>query len=338
MSESLSGDSRGKKAMGPVDPLEYATGYHAPVLCNTVVEILITDPNGTYIDCTLGGGGHSNALLDTLAPKATVIGIDRDEQAIEAASDRLKKDLVLNRFKPIQGNFGDLETIAETNEISAVDGILFDFGVSSHQIDDPARGFSYRDAGVLDMRMGSDTELTADDIVNSWSMEDLRSVLREYGEENRAHQFAKDIVASRPVRNTAELAEIVRRRVRGPQAPKVLSRIFQALRVRVNDELVAIRSALVASSKLVKPGGRCVAMSYHSLEDRLVKRFFRFGNFDGIPDKDFYGNVIAPWSPLTRRPITATDDEVKANPRARSVRVRVAERTDTEYSDNPPTS
>ena len=335
MTDSLSGESRGKKDMDPVDPLKYATGYHAPVLCKTVVEILITDPNGTYVDCTLGGGGHSNALLDTLAPKATVIGIDRDPDAITAASLRLSSEVESGRFLALLGNFGDLAKIAEQNNVDQVDGILFDFGVSSHQIDAAERGFSYREPGALDMRMGSDTELTADEIVNTWSLHDIRTVLREYGEESRAHLIAKDIVANRPFESTVDLASTVRDRIRGPQAPKVLSRIFQALRVRVNDELVAIRSALLAATTIVRPGGRCVAMSYHSLEDRLVKRFFRFGNYEGIPEKDFYGNVIAPWKPLMRRPTTATDEEVTANPRARSVRVRAAERIEFETYDNP---
>ncbi|NND70923.1 MAG: 16S rRNA (cytosine(1402)-N(4))-methyltransferase RsmH [Rhodothermales bacterium] len=316
--------------MGPVDPLKYATGYHAPVLCNTVVEILITDPAGTYVDCTLGGGGHSHALLDVLAPEATVIGIDRDPEAIREARRRLSADVDSGRFVTVNGNFADLTEIARATEFSDVDGILFDFGVSSHQLDIPERGFSYRDSGGLDMRMGDDTNLTASEIVNSWSYEDLRSVLYEYGEESRAGLIARDIVAARPINDTVQLAEVVRRRVRGPNAPKVLSRIFQALRVRVNDELTAIRRALVATVSLLKPGGRCLAMSYHSLEDRIVKRFFRYGNFEGVAQKDFYGNVLTPWEVLTRRPLTADDEEIEANPRARSVRIRAAQRLATE--------
>ncbi len=327
MTEPFPGDSPGSKASKSVDPLKYATDYHAPVLCNTVVEVLITDPEGTYIDCTLGGGGHTHALLDTLAPQALVVGIDRDPEAIKTASTRLASEIDAGRLRIVQANFSEIEQVASDEGLKQIDGVLLDFGVSSHQLDQPGRGFSHRETGKLDMRMGVDTELTADTIVNTWSQSDLTRVLRRYGEEPMAYRIAKDIIRNRPVADTSALAHIIRSLIKGPRAGKALARVFQALRVQVNDELAAIENALPAATVLVKDEGRCVAMSYHSLEDRMAKRYFRAGNFDGVLEKDFYGNVIAPWRPITNRPVTANDEEIKANPRARSVRLRAAVRT-----------
>lgn len=333
MTEPFSGASRRHDADKSADPLEYATGYHAPVLCNTVIELLITDPAGTYVDCTLGGGGHTHALLDTLAPDALVVGIDRDEDAIRVASLRLSENVNSGRLRIARGNFSDVTEILAALGVHEIDGILMDFGVSSHQLNEPDRGFSHREAGALDMRMGEDTSLTAGEIVNTWEHGDLARTLRKYGEEPMASRLASDIIAARPVADTEALAEIIRNRVKGPRASKVLARVFQALRIQVNDELIAIEQGLEAATTLVKTGGRCVAMSYHSLEDRLVKRYFRTGNFEGTPSKDFYGNVIAPWRPITNRPVTANDDEIKANSRARSVRLRAAERLEDFDSD-----
>ncbi|WP_456425867.1 16S rRNA (cytosine(1402)-N(4))-methyltransferase RsmH [Rhodocaloribacter sp.] len=308
------------------DPLRYATGYHAPVLCKAVVEGLVTDPRGVYVDATLGGGGHSAALLEALAPEGRVIGIDRDPAALAAARERLAAEIARGRFLALEGNFADLEGLLAEVGVSTVDGLLLDLGVSSRQIDAPERGFSYRTEGPLDMRMNPDTGLSADTVVNAWEERELRRVLRAYGEEPRAARIARAIVAARPLATTTELAEVVRRTVPGREAVKTLSRVFQAIRIAVNGELEALERALDAAARLVRPGGRIAVISYHSLEDRRVKRILRFGNLEGRAVRDLYGNLIAPWREIHRRPVRADEAEVAANPRARSARLRIAER------------
>lgn len=204
--------------------------------------------------------------------------------------------------------------------------MLLDLGVSSHQIDVATRGFSYSAEGRLDMRMDRRSGLTADEIVNRWSQSELRRVLHEYGEEPRAGRISKAIVAERPVETTRQLAEIVRSQVRQQDELKTLSRVFQGLRIAVNGELERLEEALIAGLRLIKPGGRMAVISYHSLEDRRVKRFFRYGNLEGEPVHDFYGNLLTPWRELTRKPIEADEAEIRLNPRSRSARLRIAER------------
>lgn len=310
------------------DPLRYATGYHAPVLYKAVIEGLVTNPSGVYVDGTLGGGGHTAALLNVLADDAHVIGIDQDSEALEEVRQRLSRDLERGRLRLLHGNFGDVERLLRDEGISEIDGMLLDLGVSSHQIDVAERGFSYIAEGELDMRMDRRSGLTADEIVNRWSPSELRRVLYEYGEEPRAGRIAKAILAERPVETTRRLAEIVRGQVRQQDELKTLSRVFQGLRIAVNGELERLEEALVAGLRLVRPGGRMAVISYHSLEDRRVKRFFRYGNLKGEPVHDFYGNLLTPWRELTRKPIEADEEEVRLNPRSRSARLRVAERVE----------
>ena len=314
--------------------MRYATDYHAPVLSHDVRTRLVTAPDGRYVDTTLGGGGHTRALLDTLGPEAVVLGIDRDADALAAARDRLADEQAAGRFRAVRGTFGELRSLLEAEEFVPVDGLLLDLGVSSYQIDDPERGFSFQEEGPLDMRMDR-RGLTAEQIVNDWSERDLRAALREYGEERRAGTVAHAIVEARPLGTTRELAEAVRSVVPPPEETKTLARVFQALRIVVNAELEELEQVLEQSPDLVRPGGRIAVISYHSLEDRRVKRFLRYGNFEGEPRRDLYGNLVAPWRETPREPIGAGEAEVEANPRARSARLRVAERRSDDEAGPP---
>jgi len=314
--------------------LRYATDYHAPVLSHDVRTRLVTAPDGRYVDATLGGGGHARALLDALGPEGVVLGIDRDADALAAARDRLADEQAAGRFRAVRGTFGDLRSLLEAEEFVPVDGLLLDLGVSSYQIDDPERGFSFQEEGPLDMRMDR-RGLTAEQIVNDWSERDLRAALREYGEERRAGTVAHAIVEARPLGTTRELAEAVRSVVPPPEETKTLARVFQGLRIVVNAELEELEQVLEQSPDLVRPGGRIAVISYHSLEDRRVKRFLRYGNFEGEPRRDLYGNLVAPWRETPREPIEAGEAEVEANPRARSARLRVAERRSDDEAGPP---
>ena len=310
----------------------YATGYHAPVLYDEVVEGLVTDPAGVYVDGTLGGGGHAAALLGALGPDALVVGIDQDPEAIAAAEARLADAKAAGRFRTIRGNFGDLEALLAGAGFDEVDGVLLDLGVSSHQIDEAARGFAYAAEGPLDMRMDPDAPFSAADLVNRAEPDELIHILRAYGEEPRAPRIVRTLLDRRPVETTAALADAVRDAVPYKEEVKSLSRVFQALRIAVNDELAVLERALVAGLRVLRTGGRMAVIAYHSLEDRRAKQFLRYGNFEGEPVRDFYGNLLTPWDLVTRKPITASDAEVAANPRARSARLRIAAKRDPEAS------
>lgn len=312
----------------------YATAYHAPVLYNAVVEGLVTDPRGVYVDATLGGGGHSAALLDALAGEGRVIGIDRDADALAEAETRLAGEVARERFRTLRGNFADLHDLLADAGVLPVDGLLLDLGVSSHQLDASERGFSFSAEGALDMRMDRRGGLSAHDLVNGWDEGALRRLFFEYGEEPKASRIARAIAEARPVETTRALAEVVRRVVPSRQANKTLARVFQAIRIAVNGELDALEAALEAALRVLKvsneeggrPGGRMAVIAYHSLEDRRVKRFFRYGNLEGEPVRDLYGRLLTPWREVTRKPVQPGSAEVAANPRARSARLRIAER------------
>lgn len=305
-------------------PPAYATPFHAPVLCHAVLEALVTQDAGLYVDATLGGGGHSAALLDRLSPGGSVVGLDQDEDALAEAFARLSGD---PRFRTLYGNFGRLEALLSAVGITHVDGLLLDLGVSSHQLDMPQRGFSHRAEAPLDMRMGMHMARTAADIVNTSAEAELRQVLYTWGEESRAPSICRAIVRARPLTTTTELASVVRSAVPRRHEAKALARVFQAIRIAVNDELASLESVLDAAARLIRPGGRMVVISYHSLEDRRVKRIFRHGNLQGEPIRDVYGTPITPWRALMRKPVSPSSEEIAANPRARSARLRAAERT-----------
>jgi 16S rRNA (cytosine1402-N4)-methyltransferase len=305
----------------------YATGYHAPVLCMAVASGLILRRDGLYVDATLGGGGHTAAMLEALGPGGRVIAIDRDGDAIREAGRRLESEVGKGRLRLVRGNFSELETILSGFGEGRVDGVLLDLGVSSHQLDLGSRGFSFRIDGPLDMRMDDRAGATAADLVNGLDEAGLRRLLRIYGEEPSAARIARAVVAARPVVTTTGLADAVRGAVPGSSnSAKALARVFQALRIAVNAELDALEDAIRAATRQVRVGGRLAVISYHSLEDRRVKRFMRSGNFEGRLERDLYGNPVVPWREVHRHALKPDEEEIVRNPRARSARLRIAER------------
>ena len=301
-----------------------ATYYeHTPVMLQECIEYLITDSNGTYIDATLGGGGHTLAILNSLGPDAKVFGVDQDQQAIEAASQRIGED---PRCTILKGNFGYLSTLLPPPYKGQVAGILLDLGVSTHQLKEADRGFSFQKEGPLDMRMGAYTGLTAYDVINTYDYERLKDILFHFGEERGSRKIAQSIIEARPIESTQELSAIISEQVPRKFRIKSLARVFQAIRIEVNQELEVLKQVLQQGLELLAPGGRMVVMSYHSLEDRLVKNFMKSGNFEGIIEKDFYGNPVCPLTPINRQVITPNDQEIDRNPASRSAKLRVAEK------------
>ena len=302
---------------------------HIPVLLDTSVGYLVTDPGGIYIDATLGGGGHSKKILEQTNKNARLFGVDQDSEALNAARINIGDD---SRFSPVQGNFAHLPTIIPPENHGKIAGILFDLGVSTHQIKEPERGFSFQHDGPLDMRMSELSGVSAYKVVNEYDYEKLRDVIFHYGEERLSRQIAKEIIDNRPVETTGELRRAVENVVHGRHTIKSVARVFQGIRIEVNRELEVLKTALKDSLELLKPGGRIVAISYHSLEDRIVKNFFKSGNFEGTIKKDFYGNPITPIAPLTRNIVTPTEKEIEQNSAARSAKLRAAEKKTGEDS------
>ena len=305
---------------------KHETEYkHVPVLLQESVDWLITDPSGIYIDATLGGGGHSREILSKLDTDGELIGIDQDDEALEAASARIGDD---PRFSSIKGNFGYLSRLLPPKLHGEVSGILLDLGISTHQITQAGRGFSFQQNGPLDMRMSNLRGVTAHQVVNEYSYEDLRDVIFHYGEEHLSRQIARAIIDERPIETTGELRKVIESVVHGPYQIKSVARVFQGIRIEVNRELDMLRNVLEQSLEVLKIGGRIVAISYQSLEDRIVKRFFRAGNHEGKIEKDFYGHEITPIESLSDGIITPSEEEIEDNPAARSAKMRVAQKTD----------
>ena len=297
-------------------------GYHLPVMLNECIEGLNIRPDGTYVDATFGGGGHSRAILSHLGEGGRLIAFDQDADALENALDD-------SRFTLLNENFRHMKSFLRLHGVRSVDGVLADLGVSSHQFDVAERGFSTRLNGELDLRMDRRQEMTARDLVNSASEEELTRILRLYGELPNAYQMAKAICRARmekEIVTTFDLKDAVSRHLPRGMENKYLAMLFQALRIEVNGELEALKEMLQQSVDVLVPGGRLVVMSYHSLEDRLVKNFFKAGNFEGEVNKDFYGNPIVPLKPVVRKAITASEEELQVNSRARSAKLRVAEK------------
>lgn len=296
--------------------------YHLPVMLNECIDGLNIRPDGTYVDVTFGGGGHSRAIMQHLGPEGRLLGFDQDADALANALDD-------DRFTLIHENFRYLKNFLRLHGVRSVDGILADLGVSSHQFDVADRGFSTRFDGELDLRMDRRQELTAKEIVNSADERELTRLLRLYGELPNAFQMAKAICHARidkTIETTFDLREAVSRHLPRGMENKYLAMLFQALRIEVNGELEALQAMLQQAVEILNPGGRLVVMSYHSLEDRLVKNFFKTGNFEGKLEKDFYGNPIVPLKLVARKAITASDEELQRNNRARSAKLRVAEK------------
>ena len=297
------------------------TNYHDPVLLKESVDGLAIKQDGIYVDVTFGGGGHSREILSRLGPEGRLFAFDQDEDAIQNA---LKDE----RFVMINENFRYLRQFLKFYGITQVDGILADFGVSSHQIDVPERGFSTRFDSTLDMRMSRRMTQSARDVLNAYPEKDLYSLLRYYGELKNARSLASTIVRSRsevPIETSSDLRRILQRHLPRSRENKILAQVFQAIRIEVNSELEVIKEFLQQTPDVMGTGGRLSLISYHSLEDRLVKRFIRTGKFEGEVEKDFYGNPIVPFKKIGKM-IKPSADEVARNSRARSARLRIAER------------
>jgi 16S rRNA (cytosine1402-N4)-methyltransferase len=298
------------------------SAYHLPVLLNTSVEALVQNPNGTYVDVTFGGGGHSRAILNLLSPQGKLIAFDQDPDA----KANLPEDARL-LFLPT--NFRFIENFLTLHGIRQVDGILADLGVSSHQFDVPDRGFTLRVNAPLDMRMNPAQTLNASTILQTYSEEDLARIFKYYGEFPHAKRLAERVVKERET-GTIHTPEALKKLLHGLVHPtklaKTLPVILQALRIEVNDEMGALEALLLASPQLIRKGGRLVVISYHSLEDRPVKHFIRSGNLEGKQEKDFFGHVIAPFKPVKMGAIAPDEEEVRINSRARSAKLRIAER------------
>lgn len=295
--------------------------YHNPVLLQTSVNHLITNPSGTYVDVTFGGGGHSSLILEHLLPDGKLIAFDQDPDAQQNVLDD-------DRFQFISSNFSNLKKFLCYHNAYPVDGIIADLGVSSHQFDTPERGFSHRFEGDLDMRMDSTRGISAARVVNEYPEERLADIFRRYGELANARRIAQLIVNNREkgIRTTLQLADAVSSALPYGRENKILSQIFQALRIEVNNEMEVLGQFLMQTPDALKPGGRLVIISYHSLEDRLVKNFLKSGNLEGKVEKDFYGNPLTPFKLVSRKAIVPDEAETSQNSRARSAKLRIAEK------------
>ena len=295
--------------------------YHNPVMLDECIRGLKLNPEGVYADVTFGGGGHSRAILERLTT-GHLYAFDQDEDAAENAFDD-------ERFTFIPQNFKYFKNFIQLYHGGQIDGVIADLGVSSHQFDTPEKGFSTRFDGELDMRMSQTTPNDAATVVNTYDIADLTRILTLYGEVQQAHLIAADIVRARdlePIETTAQLKQAVQRRLPRGKENKVLAQIFQALRIEVNQEMDALTAFLAQCPDVLKSGGRLVVLSYHSLEDRLVKNFMKTGNAEGKEEKDFFGNLLTPYTLITRKPMVPSDEEIEGNNRARSAKLRIAER------------
>jgi 16S rRNA (cytosine1402-N4)-methyltransferase len=295
--------------------------FHKSVLLDESIKALVIQPDGIYVDATYGGGGHSQAILKELH-RGKLFAFDQDE-------DALKNKIDDDRLILIHNNFRYLRNFLKLYKTIPVDGILADLGISSHQIDQPERGFSTRFEGDLDMRMNRDKKISAKEIVNHYPEEKLATLFREFGDLRNSTKIARLIITARkanPVNTTMELKTVLMPAAERGKENKFFAQVFQALRIEVNQELEALKEFLIQATDVLKLEGRLVVISYHSLEDKLVKNYFRSGNFEGTVKKDFYGNPIIPLTFINRKPIVPDEREVSTNVRARSARLRIAEK------------
>lgn len=295
--------------------------YHIPALLEDSINSLNIKQNGVYADATFGGGGHSRAILEKLGKEGALYGFDRDKEAFSNTPED-------PRFTFVHSNFRYISNFMRFHGVEKLDGILADLGVSFHHFDDAARGFSFRNDAPLDMRMNQSAPVTAADIASTYSEEQLTALFRTFTDLKRPGAVAKAIAAARtkaPVDTTFKLADAVRPALNPKSEKKELAQVFQAFRIEVNGEMDALRRFLESTVKVLRPGGRLAVITYHSIEDRMVKNFMKTGNIEGVEDKDFFGKVSSPWKLITRSPITPSDEEVERNPRSRSAKLRVAE-------------
>lgn len=298
-------------------------GYHKSVLLNECVEGLRIKPNGIYVDVTFGGGGHSQLLLSKL-DGGKLFAFDQDESASINTINQPS-------FKLIQANFRYIKNFLRSEGITKIDGLIADLGVSSHQFDIPQRGFSIRFDGPLDMRMNPKADLSAREVVNNYSEEALAKVLYEYGELRNSRKIAREIIVAREkysINTTAELIAIVGHIISGKYKRQFLARVFQAIRIEVNDEITALKEMLLSAVELLRPQGRLVVLSYHSLEDRVVKNLIKKGNVEGKLKKDFFGNPVRKLKEINSKVVVPSESEIKNNPRSKSAKLRIAEKID----------
>ncbi|MEN6619034.1 MAG: 16S rRNA (cytosine(1402)-N(4))-methyltransferase RsmH [Rikenellaceae bacterium] len=298
------------------------SSYHTPVLLDESVSALAIAPSGVYLDATFGGGGHSREILSRMDEKSRLLAFDRDIDALNNAP----KD---NRLILIHNNFRFIQNYVHFNGFDFVDGILADLGVSSHQFDTEERGFSFRFEASLDMRMNQSAKTTATDIVNSYTEEELIRIMSNYGEIENCKRVAQLICKSREngvVKTTSDLNKVLAPVLPKYAEHKYLAKVYQALRIEVNGEMKALDGFLDGTVKVLRPGGRLVVITYHSLEDRMVKNFMRSGNIDGVIEKDFYGNIRSPFTAVTKKPVTPSEEEIANNTRARSAKLRVVKK------------
>ncbi|WP_282630336.1 16S rRNA (cytosine(1402)-N(4))-methyltransferase RsmH [Empedobacter sedimenti] len=297
--------------------------YHNPVLLKDSVDALIINESGIYVDCTFGGGGHSREILNRLDQNGKLFSFDQDVDAIRNKMDD-------SRFELIEQNFRFLKNNLKIRGVKQVDGVLGDLGVSSHQFDTPERGFSTRFDGELDMRMNQNAKLSAKTIINEYEEEDLARIFYDFGELQGSYRLAREVVKARADKQIETIDELkqIFSFIPKMKENKFFAQMFQALRIEVNDEMAALKDMLSQCTDVVKPGGRLVIISYHSLEDRLTKRFMKNGMFEGEPERDVFGNWSAPFKPLQSKVIVPTQEEINENPRARSAKMRIAVRNE----------
>ncbi len=296
--------------------------YHIPVLFEESLEGLNINPEGIYVDVTFGGGGHSKGILNQLNPQGHLFGFDQD---VAASENRITDP----RFTFVQSNFRYIQNFLQYHNITQVDGILADLGVSSHHLDERERGFSFKLGGKLDMRMNQKSTKTAEEVLNTYSEEKLADLLYRYGELKNSRRLASVIVKGREqevINSIERLTDLIRPLFKPNRIAKDFAKVFQALRIEVNEELLALEELLTSAENVLNTGGRLVVITYHSLEDRIVKNVMKTGNVQGVVEKDFYGNVISPYKVITGRVITPTEEEIESNPRARSAKLRIAEK------------
>jgi len=300
--------------------------YHKAALLMESVDGLVKDSSGTYVDVTFGGGGHSQEILNRLESDGHLLAFDQDP-------DAKANEIADDRFQLIEQNFSFLKNYLTFYKRIPVDGVLADLGVSFHQFDQAERGFSFRFFAPLDMRMDQKRSLTAAKVLNQYEVEDLEYLFRNYGELRNARQIALKIEEgrkSKPFENTDQLKQVLKGMTPEKLEHKFLAQVFQAIRIEVNEELKVIEKLLEQAVEVLKPGGRLVVITYHSLEDRLVKNFFKSGNVKGELEKDFYGNIIRPLVPINKKPIQALSKEIQENNRSRSAKLRIAEKLSDE--------
>ena len=294
--------------------------YHIPVMLKECLDALEIDPNGTYIDVTFGGGGHSRAIFEKLSPQGKLIVFDQDKDARRNAWEA-------PNFYFVDANFGFLSNHLRLLGIKSVNGILADLGVSSHQFDEVSRGFSFRGDAELDMRMNQNAELSAKNLVNEYSEDELYRVFRMYGEVSNTGKLVSTLMDARvssPINTTGELTVVIEKCAPKHKEHKYFAQVFQAIRIEVNQEMAVLQDFLKQTEAVLNPGGRLVIMSYHSLEDRLVKNYMKRGSLTGQITKDFFGNVLKPFTEIVRHPIVADEAELERNSRARSAKLRIA--------------